>query len=55
MNADACDAYIAVVFYSVDCFNDLIQFYYVIAEFFMNSSYIDRKINECGTFFRSDL
>ena len=50
MNADACDAYIAVVFYSVDCFNDLIQFYYVIAEFFMNSSYIDRKINECGTF-----
>ena len=40
MNADACDAYIAVVFYSVDCFNDLIQFYYVIAEFFMNSSYI---------------
>ena len=55
VNADVCDGNVGVIFNGVDCFNNFIQFYCIVAVRFVYSSHIDRKINKRAPFFFSDF
>ena len=52
---DAKYGNVGVIFNGVDCFNNFIQFYCIVAVRFVYSSHIDRKINKRAPFFFSDF
>ena len=53
MNADMCDCHIRIIFDSIYCLNDLIQFCCIVAVCFVYDHIVYREVDECTPFLGS--